>query len=302
MKILKILGALAFLAIAIPSRAQVCAQNFDDLVCFHKNVTIDSGATLTVNGTFAGCAALATDALAGATATTMALGNTVSTAVSIGNSAACDTITIGTNTDADAITVGDTTDTTVLVSNLWAIPGTGIATFPSVDCLTAGTFGVGNTTATTVSIGNSAAADTITIGTNADADAISIGDSLDTVQVAAAIIRVKSGTTFTAADPNPTKATLQAAHFFLVDTSSNAVDLDFADDAALDAADVGAVWTFVVSAGGTNALTVTVGASGVTTVVALSATTGTSAEDVGDMIQCTAFATTKITCVTYAAD
>lgn len=59
-------------------------------------------------------------------------------------------------------------------------------------------------------------------------------------------LRHVNGSTFTTADPNPSKAMLQAANFFLVDTTANAVDLDFADNAALDAEDIGSTWTFVV--------------------------------------------------------
>lgn len=211
---------------------------------FTGDVTVQG--TLTTSGALANSGTMTTDAVAGATATTMALGNTTSTAVSICNSAACDTITIGTNADADTITIGDSTDTAVSITDdNWSISTGGIAKF--------------------------------------------------------AHLRAVNGTTFTAADPNPSKATLQAADFFLVDTTANAVDLDFANDAALDAADIGSSWTFVVSAGGTNNLTVTPGASGVTTVTSITVT-GTGVEDPGDMIVCTAYATTKITCLSYGAD
>jgi hypothetical protein len=202
------------------------------------------------------------------------------------------------------------------MTNAGTLSSTGTLTSDALAGASATTLAVGNATSTAVSLCNSAACDTITIGTNTDADTITIGESNDTAvsitdnnwSISAGGIasfahqRRVNGTTFTAADPNPSKATLQAADFFLVDTTSNAVDLDFADDAALDAADIGSTWTFIVSAGGTNALTVTAGASGVTTVTTHNATTGTTAEDVGDMIECTAYATTKIACVVYAAD
>ncbi len=54
---------------------------------------------------------------------------------------------------------------------------------PSVDVASAGTLSIGNSTATAVSICNSAACDTITIGSNADADTITVGDSNDTVGI-----------------------------------------------------------------------------------------------------------------------
>ena len=118
--------------------------------------------------------------------------------------------------------------------------------------------------------------------------------------IAAGNYRVTNGSTFTAADPNPSRATLRAAGFFLVDTTANAVDLDISDDADFEAADLGTEWLFLISAGGTNALTVTNGASGVavTTLNAL----GTTCEDVGDSIRCTAFALEKALCVTTCAD
>jgi hypothetical protein len=54
---------------------------------------------------------------------------------------------------------------------------------PSVDVASAGALSIGNTTATSVSICNSANCDTIDIGTNADADVISVGDASDTVAI-----------------------------------------------------------------------------------------------------------------------
>ncbi len=63
---------------------------------------------------------------------------------------------------------------------------------PSVDTASAGALGIGNSTATSVSICNSAACDTITIGTNADADAISIGDATDTFSLASTGLTVST--------------------------------------------------------------------------------------------------------------
>lgn len=176
---------------------------------------------------------------------------------------------------------------------------------------------IGTANATSVSICNSAACDTITIGSNADADTITIGDATDTAVSITddswsigtdgiakfAHLRTANNATLTAADVNLSKAQIQAAGFFPVDTTTNAVDVDFGDDAALDAVDIGAVKTFVVIVGhATQALTVTAGATGVTTITTHNATVGTTAEDVGDMIQCTVYATTKAACAVYAAD
>lgn len=62
----------------------------------------------------------------------------------------------------------------------------------SVDRTTAGALTIGNTTATSVSICNSASCDTISIGTNADADTITIGDSLDGLTIASTAFNVNS--------------------------------------------------------------------------------------------------------------
>ena len=65
-----------------------------------------------------------------------------------------------------------------------------------LDTSAAGALTIGNTTATSVSICNSAACDTVSIGTNADADTINIGDASDTVAVTGtAISLILGGTT-----------------------------------------------------------------------------------------------------------
>ena len=109
-----------------------------------------------------------------------------------------------------------------------------------------------------------------------------------------------AGATFTAADPNPSRTTLRANSYFLVDTTANAVDLDFSNDADLEAADLGKEWEFLVSAGGTNALTVTDGASGV--LVKLQAAAGATCEDPGDRYKCRAYALEAISCTSFCAD
>ncbi len=64
-----------------------------------------------------------------------------------------------------------------IASNILVGAGSGI------DVSSAGALNIGNTTATSLSLCNSAACDTLNIGTNADADAINIGDSLDTLTI-----------------------------------------------------------------------------------------------------------------------
>ena len=113
--------------------------------------------------------------------------------------------------------------------------------------------------------------------------------------------RFTSNASLTAADVNLTAAQIQAASVFPVSTTANAVDVDFGDDAALSSSDVGSRKLFFVSAGGTNALTVTAGASGVTTVTTIN-TLGTTCEDVGDVIECIITSTTTATCVRSCAD
>lgn len=114
------------------------------------------------------------------------------------------------------------------------------------------------------------------------------------------VLRRTAGSTFTAADPNPSRATLRANQIFLVDTTANAVDLDFSDDADLESADIGTTWRFIVSAGGTNALTVTDGASGV--VIKTLAVLGATCEDAGDSFTCTAYAAEGVSCIKSCAD
>ncbi len=117
----------------------------------------------------------------------------------------------------------------------------------------------------------------------------------------AAGYRVTNAAALTAANPQLTKANLQAASFWPVDMTSNAVDVDLGTDAILDAGDVGRKLNFAVTvASGANELTVTSGAN--ITVVTYSATTATSTEDVGDFVECTIIATNRATCIEYAND
>ena len=309
----RILATLVTLCLVTGTARAACNYNFDTPVCVTGTATFTStvdmsNATLTTGAITTG-GAVTTNTITGASATTLALGNTISTAASICNSAACDTITIGTNTDADTITIGDSTDTAVSITDdNWSVSTTGVGTFVSLATNTiaggsATTLTLGDTISTAASLCNSAACDTVTIGTNTDADTITLGDwASDTVNVGGLVDRPKNGTTLATTDTNLAKATLQAARFFLVDTASNVVDVDFADDAALDAADVGSTWMFVKTGAGTNAMTVTAGASGVTTVTNHTIGAAATAEDIGDFIRCTAYTTTAILCEISAAD
>lgn len=243
----------------------------------------------------------------------LAIGNTNATSVTMCNSAACDTATIGTNTDADTITIGESNDTVSLASANWSITGPGVVTGTSLlgplDVASAGALAVGNTTATSVSVCNSAACDTLSLGTNTDADAITVGDPNDTTAINSALwsvsgagiasfasVRVTNGTALTAANPTPSKATMQAASFFAVDTSSNAVDVDLP---AMDAGDVGSMKKFAVTTGHvTQALTVTSGTLTVTT----HNTLGTTCEDAQDHIDCLITAAATASCDTFCAD
>jgi hypothetical protein len=81
-----------------------------------------------------------------------------------------------------------------------------------VDTSAAGALTFGNTTATSISLCNSAACDTLSIGTNADADAINIGDSLDTITItgASASSFVLNAVTVTATEFNVLDAGIEA--------------------------------------------------------------------------------------------
>jgi hypothetical protein len=72
------------------------------------------------------------------------------------------------------------------------IQTTGSVLGNAIDRTTAGALTIGNATATSVSICNSASCDTISIGTNADADTITIGDSTDGLTIASTAFNVNS--------------------------------------------------------------------------------------------------------------
>ncbi|MFH1111504.1 MAG: hypothetical protein V1712_00340 [Patescibacteria group bacterium] len=100
-----------------------------------------------------------------------------------------------------------------------------------------------------------------------------------------------------AASAELTKANLQSASFFPVDTNGGAVDVDLV---AMDAGDVGRELTFYLIANTpAGAMTVTSGTG--MTVITIAAGVGAT-EDAGDLIKCTITTTAKATCLTYGAD
>lgn len=130
--------------------------------------------------------------------------------------------------------------------------------------------------------------------------AVKMGD-LDGVEITRLKKTSARGPSDWTASADITRAELYSKSFFKVDTRGGAVDLDFANDLALDSSDIGAEWFFCVGEGGSNALTVTAGASGVTTVKVVDAD-GTTCEDVGDCIRMIAYSTTQATAFTQCAD
>ena len=117
-------------------------------------------------------------------------------------------------------------------------------------------------------------------------------------------VRLTNATTISGTQNyNLTAVELQANDFFPVSTTAPGgatLDIDIADDAAVSASDVGSEWTFMIVTG-SSAMTVTAGASGFTTVATINAS-GTTCEDAGDFIRCTASSTSKVTCLTVCAD
>jgi len=118
-------------------------------------------------------------------------------------------------------------------------------------------------------------------------------------------LRFKNGATISGTtDKNLTRAEMHAANFFPVNTSAPGgatLDIDIGNDVALDSLDLGSTWRFTIVTGG-SAMTVTAGASGITTVTKQDLGAGSTCEDAGDTIACTAYATTKVLCLTYCAD
>lgn len=96
-------------------------------------------------------------------------------------------------------------------------------------------------------------------------------------------------------------ATLHFYQLWKVDTTSGAVDLDFGEDVALSASDIGNTWRFLVVTGGTNALTVTAGTT-VSTVATSQAGAGATCEDAGDYLDCMPYTTTAVRCQSFCAD
>lgn len=78
-------------------------------------------------------------------------------------------------------------------SNSGTIETTGSVLGNAIDRSSAGELTIGNTTATSVSICNSATCDILKLGDNADADTITLGDSLDGLTIASTGFNVTSG-------------------------------------------------------------------------------------------------------------
>ncbi len=168
-----------------------------------------------------------------------------------------------------ALILGDVGSTTQMISSDWTIGATG---------------------------------DLAGIGAIALDGAISGGTSATfSTFVAADAYRPTNGTTVTATAAL-SKANLQAASYWAVDSSAGsnaAVTITFGGSGeSMDAGDVGRVVLFGHTAGtGAQAI----GSSDTITVTNIAAA-GSGAEDVGDMISCLIATTTKVTCTTYGAD
>lgn len=123
-------------------------------------------------------------------------------------------------------------------------------------------------------------------------------------QIRAGHYRVASNATISGTtNYNTTSNELFTNDFFPVSTTAPGgatLDIDIGDDAAIDANEIGSQWTFMILTG-SSAMTVTAGASGFTTVTTINAS-GTTCEDAGDYIRCTARSTTAVTCLTVCAD
>jgi len=259
------------------------------------NTSISTGGTLTVTGlsTLSG----------GATTTSITLLNG-------------ETITNATDGTIQLLGIASTTSITLLngetITN--ATDGTiqllGIASTTSITLLngetitnaTDGTIqllGIASTTSITLLNG-----ETITNGTDGTiafgtANLTNTGNiTVTSGYVNSPSYQVGQGSAFSSASNAPSKATLQQASYWSAVTSGNAVDVDLI---AMDQVDVGRHLLFSVTAGGTNPLTVTSGV-GMAVINTFADTASTTAEDVGDAIDCVITTTATAFCQTYAAD
>jgi len=130
---------------------------------------------------------------------------------------------------------------------------------------------------------------------------------LSSAKTIATVTRITGGGFY---DDSPTAKTasgdistaeLGAYQLFKVDTTAGAVDLDFSDS-ALGAALVGQEWKFLVTVGGTNALTITAGDAGVTTFATVQAGAGASCEDAGDFFIVVPYTTTAAKAWSFCTD
>ena len=107
-------------------------------------------------------------------------------------------------------------------------------------------------------------------------------------------------TALTAASVELTPALFRAAGNWPVDTTANAIDIEV--NAALSASDIGVVKTFVVTTGGTNAVTFTADGAGVTGVTLVQQGAGATCEDVGDWLRVTVTGAAKAHVESFCAD
>jgi len=265
----------------------------------------------------------------GTTTVNVASGATNPNTVNVGTGAIANTVTIGSATGASsldllfgtgdftidgavdgAITIGDAAQTgTISVGASTADMELNLGTGTGVHTINIGTGGTG--------------ADVITIGGNVGTVAIDSGDwdisttgamtgigaiTLDgaisggtsgtfSTFVSADAYRVTNGTTITATGTS-TKAQLQAASYFLVDTTgSTAVEVTLGDAGeSFDAGDIGRTITFGHGAN-TGALTVV---ANDTLTVATVAAAGAAVDLAGDFIDCRVITATLVTCASYA--
>lgn len=199
--------------------------------------------------------------------------------------------------DEDAIVGGSTSANETLSDSAFTLGGD--------DLFVAGDAGVEGSIYTdgTLTIGETATPLSLE-GTSVDANETSIAvtdpttDRTITLPDATGRVEVVSQNSTISSATDLTKAQMQSASYFPVDTSGGAVDIDIEN--SLDAIDVGRRLTFAVTTGG-NGLTVTGGDSGTDdpTVVTLTGA-GAAVDAAGDYIECLVTGTSSVTCTTWA--
>jgi hypothetical protein len=170
--------------------------------------------------------------------------------------------------------------------------GTGILT---LDPTGAGSIAIGSADVTGI---------TITTDANATNDVNIIGGITGSTSITANTYvqadayRVTRGDTISVSG-DLTKAQLQAASIFHVDTFGGDVDIDLWEDGSPDMGEIGRVITFI-QVNGTNTLTVTAGLNAGQVITFVGA--GGAVNQSGDMIVCHVAALNLTSCITYARD